>query len=75
MADLDKKGAMSGMTEGEAREFHGVFTSSFVLFTIIAIVAHILAWMWRPWAPGPKGYSSLIEDVDQTVAALTTFFV
>jgi light-harvesting complex 1 beta chain len=33
--------------------------TSFILFTIIAIVAHVLVWMWRPWIPGPEGYASL----------------
>ena len=48
MAD-DRKGSLSGLTEGEAKEFHGVFMTSFIVFTVIAIVAHILAWNWRPW--------------------------
>jgi light-harvesting complex 1 beta chain len=25
-------------------------------------VAHILAWLWRPWLPGPEGYSSTMLD-------------
>ena len=27
--------------------------------TAIAVVAHVLAWMWRPWLPGVNGYSML----------------
>ena len=50
MADVDKRsGSLSGLTEDEAREFHGVFISSFIAFTVIAIIAHFLAWSWRPW--------------------------
>ena len=41
--------SLSGLTEGEAREFHGIFVRSFLLFTAVAVVAHILAWVWRPW--------------------------
>jgi light-harvesting complex 1 beta chain len=26
------------------------------MFTVIAIVAHILVWQWRPWIPGVAGY-------------------
>ena len=48
MAD-DRKGSLSGLTEQEAREFHGMFVSSFIAFTVIAIVAHVLVWNWRPW--------------------------
>jgi light-harvesting complex 1 beta chain len=48
MAD-DRKGTLSGLTENEAREFHSVFMTSFIGFTVIAIIAHVLAWSWRPW--------------------------
>jgi light-harvesting complex 1 beta chain len=33
--------------------------TSFVIFTLIAIAAHVLVWMWRPWLPGVHGYSEL----------------
>lgn len=46
---VDEKKSLSGLTEQEAKEFHGIFVSSFLAFTAIAVVAHILAWMWRPW--------------------------
>jgi light-harvesting complex 1 beta chain len=47
---LDKReGSLSGLTEQEAKEFHGIFTTSFAIFTVIAIVAHVLVWNWRPW--------------------------
>jgi light-harvesting complex 1 beta chain len=39
----------SGMTEEEAKEFHGIFVQSMTTFFGIVIVAHILAWLWRPW--------------------------
>ena len=45
----EKKTSLSGLTDGEAKEFHGIFVSSFLAFTAIAAVAHILVWMWRPW--------------------------
>ncbi len=41
--------SLSGLTDDEAKEFHGIFVSSFLAFTAIAVVAHILVWMWRPW--------------------------
>jgi light-harvesting complex 1 beta chain len=49
MSQHDRSGSLSGLTENEAKEFHGVFMKSFMLFTLVAVVAHILAWMWRPW--------------------------
>jgi light-harvesting complex 1 beta chain len=48
MADK-REGSLSGLTENEAKEFHGIFMSSFIGFTVVAIVAHILVWTWRPW--------------------------
>ena len=43
------KASLSGLSEAEAKEFHGIFVTSFVVFTGIAAAAHVLAWMWRPW--------------------------
>jgi light-harvesting complex 1 beta chain len=63
---------MSGLTEDEAKEFHSLFVTSFVVFTVIAIVAHFLVWQWRPWLPGAKGYA-LLDGVNQTVSYLTSF--
>ena len=37
------------LTPEEAKEFHKIFIVSFAAFTAIAIVAHILVWMWKPW--------------------------
>ena len=65
MVVVDNK-SLSGLSEGEAKEFHKLFVTSFVIFTVIAIIAHVLAWMWRPWLPGVHGYAML--DHVQTVA-------
>jgi light-harvesting complex 1 beta chain len=45
----DNKSSMSGLSENEAKEFHGLFVTGFVGFTVIAIIAHFLVWQWRPW--------------------------
>jgi light-harvesting complex 1 beta chain len=50
---------MSGLSDSEAREFHRIFMTSFIIFVVVAIIAHFLAWQWRPWLPGPNGYSML----------------
>jgi light-harvesting complex 1 beta chain len=55
--------SLSGLSEQEAKEFHKIFMASFIIFTIIAIVAHILVWQWRPWLPGPNGYTSMRDSV------------
>lgn len=41
--------SLSGLSENEAREFHRLFMVSFIVFTIIAIIAHFLVWSWQPW--------------------------
>ncbi len=59
MATEPEHTSISGLSEAEAKEFHGIFLTSFIVFTVIAIIAHFLAWQWRPWLPGPNGYSFL----------------
>lgn len=73
MAD-NAKGSLSGLTEGEAKEFHDIFIRSFLIFVGIAVVAHILAWMWRPWLPGPGGYqTSMLENATTYAQQALTF--
>lgn len=63
----------SGLTEMEAKEFHGLFITGFIGFTVIAIIAHVLVWSWRPWLPGVKGYAtSMIDGAAHGVTYLTS---
>ncbi|MCF7992835.1 MAG: light-harvesting protein [Thiohalocapsa sp.] len=39
----------TGLTEEEAKEFHQIFMASFKAFVAVAALAHVLAWLWRPW--------------------------
>jgi light-harvesting complex 1 beta chain len=60
MTDRDvTTGSLSGLTEAEAKEFHRIFMGSFIVFTVIAIIAHVLVWNWRPWLPSEHGYAAL----------------
>ena len=67
--DDSKGGSLSGLTESEAKEFHGIFVTSFIIFTLIAVVAHFLAWQWRPWLPGASGYAAIVNDAKDVAAA------
>jgi light-harvesting complex 1 beta chain len=60
----------------EAKEFHKIFVMSFIGFTVIAIIAHILVWSWRPWIPGPNGYSTsmLISHANYAMASIASAF-
>ncbi len=49
MADLDTKLNLSGLTEAEAKEIHSGFMQMTILYIGIALVAHALMWIWRPW--------------------------
>ena len=68
MAD-PREGSLSGLTDAEAKEFHSIFMTSLIIFTLIAVVAHFLAWQWRPWLPGASGYASIVNDAKDAVAA------
>jgi light-harvesting complex 1 beta chain len=74
MADIEKQsGSLSGLTEAEAKEFHGMFMTSFIIFTVIAIIAHFLVWQWRPWIPGEGGYSSVIDNVNGALTSIIPY--
>ena len=76
MSDLrdrdDRPGLGTYLTPEEAKEFHKRFMMSFIIFTIVAIIAHVLAWNWRPWLPGPNGYSMVDHGVNVASAAITS---
>jgi light-harvesting complex 1 beta chain len=73
MSDNERFGPGSFLTPEEAKEFHKMFVSSFILFTLVAIVAHVLVWMWRPWFPSVNGYAMVNDTVQLANAAITTF--
>lgn len=70
----EKGGSLSGLSEAEAKEFHKLFVTSFMIFTAIAVVAHILAWMWRPWLPSVNGYG-LLEGAGSVAQSVMTMIV
>ncbi len=72
MSDVQSRtSSTSGLTDSEAREFHSIFVTSFIAFVAVAIVAHILVWTWRPWLPGPQGYTtSLLDGVNYLTSYL-----
>ena len=53
MSDLrhtdERMGPGTYLSPEEAKEFHKLFITSFLIFTAVAIVAHFLVWNWRPW--------------------------
>jgi len=41
--------SLSGLTEEEAIAVHNQFKTTFSAFLLIAAVAHVLVWVWKPW--------------------------
>jgi light-harvesting complex 1 beta chain len=75
MAAELEKGGLTGLTEDEAKEFHKIFVQSFIIFTAVAVVAHILAWAWRPWRPPEGGWQAALNGVQDTALQTITFLV
>lgn len=73
MANGDGR-SLSGLTENEAREFHRLFMVSFIIFTVIAIIAHFLVWQWRPWLPGPEGYAAVTDGFNAVANSVLARF-
>ena len=71
---MTERDSLSGLTEAEAKEFHRIFMGSFLLFTIVAIVAHVLVWMWRPWFPGEHGYAELLVGAKMASQTVLGYF-
>lgn len=69
MADSSSS-SLSGLTDDEAQEFHTFYIQGMIYFVIIAVVAHFLVWLWRPWIPAEGGYASLIDSVEPVKTAL-----
>jgi light-harvesting complex 1 beta chain len=61
MADTN---SWSGLSDQEAQEFHTYYLQGTMLFTAVAVVAHILVWLWRPWIPPATGYPKTADALD-----------
>jgi len=63
-------GSLTGLSDDEAKEFHRLWVQSYLLYTGVAIVAHFLVWMWRPWlGPAqPWRTSDVLDIVTHTIS-------
>lgn len=41
--------SFTGLTDEQAQELHSVYMSGLLLFSAIAVVAHMAVFFWRPW--------------------------
>lgn len=67
----EENDSFTGLSEDEAKEFHGLYLQGMMVFVGIAVVAHILVWAWRPWIPADDGYA-LLEGGKQLASSLVT---
>ncbi len=70
----ERLGPGTYLTEAEAKEFHKLFIMSFLVFTVIAVIAHFLVWSWRPWIPGPHGYAEVVTGAKLAMSSVTSLF-
>ena len=68
MSEHDRVGPSTYLTPEEAKAFHNLFVLSMGVFVFIAVVAHALVWMWRPWFPGTPGYEATRTAATHIVA-------
>lgn len=68
----DRQASLSGLTSDEAQEFHGIFMSSFIAFTVIAVIAHVLVWFWRPWFTRQAEADPATSMIDSVQVAMNT---
>jgi light-harvesting complex 1 beta chain len=41
--------SFTGLTDEQAQELHSVYMSGLTLFTVVAVLAHLAVYIWRPW--------------------------
>lgn len=70
--EIERTGTSSGLTEDEAKAFHSIFMTSFLIFTGIAVVAHFLVWTWRPWLQSAASTTttSMLDHLHHVTALL-----
>lgn len=73
--DKDEHRSLSGLSEAEAKEFHKIFIVSFLIFVVIALIAHILVWQWRPWLLTPSDAQASIGVIKSAASTLHSSIV
>lgn len=41
--------SFTGLTDEQAQELHSVYMSGFMIFTVVALIAHFLTYIKLPW--------------------------
>jgi light-harvesting complex 1 beta chain len=60
-------------SDAEHRQYRRLFGLCFVVFLIVASMARITGWRWKPWPPGPEGYRSIIAEAKREANTVVPF--
>ena len=71
----DNNPSWTGLTDQEAEEFHKYYLQGATIFTLVAVVAHVLVWMWRPWIPPAEGYAKVIDSASSMASSVLPMIV
>jgi light-harvesting complex 1 beta chain len=67
------RSAVPGRAQSPSHGYYAIFVASFIVFLMVALVAQLIAWKWRPWFPGAEGETSLIGAVKASVYTFMSY--
>jgi len=53
---------MSRVPDDDRRQLQRMIQLGFIALLVPALIARLTGWRWRPWPPGPEGYSSIVAE-------------
>jgi light-harvesting complex 1 beta chain len=59
--------------DADYRQYRRLFGLCFVVFLIVASMARMTGWRWKPWPPGPEGYRSIIAEAKREAHIVVPF--
>ena len=63
----------SNLSDDEAKEFHAGFITWMAAWVAIAVVAHFLVWIWRPWFGPPEHWAALTDKAQNVASAINPY--
>ncbi len=58
----ERGGSMLKCPDAERRQLQRMILVGFIALLVPAMIGRLTGWRWRPWPPGPTGYSSVIAE-------------
>jgi light-harvesting complex 1 beta chain len=73
MAEPSGGPLLAAVAQNRSHGFYVIFVASFVVFLVVALLAQLVAWKWRPWFPGAEGETSLVDAVKASVYTFMSY--